>query len=150
MKKYTETKNRKPFDWFEALSKDCSKMTIKESERLANKAGEWITCASGNQCAIIPRDKDGEPLDKQLKSLGTQFYTEGIKHMHFRLEDAELIKSSSGNKDFFINQANVYRKKAIKYLGQIEKRSAYLIQQEIKKAKSTLSEFGYKVTKNKV
>lgn len=147
MKKYTETKGSKPFNWFEALSKDCSQMTIKESQKLANKAGGWISCATGNQCAIIPRDKDGEPLDKKLRSLGTQFYTEGVKYMHFRLEDAELIKSSSGNKDFFIKQANNYRKQAIKYLGQIEKRSAFLIHQEIEKAKHTLSEFGYKVTK---
>jgi hypothetical protein len=42
MKKYTETKNRKPFDWFEALSKDCSKMTVKESERLAELVHQEI------------------------------------------------------------------------------------------------------------
>jgi hypothetical protein len=53
----------------------------------------------------------------------------------------------SGNKKYFIDQANVYRQKAVRCLGQIEKRSAYLIQQEIEKAKITLSEFGYKVTK---
>lgn len=39
------------------------------------RAGSWVTCAVGNQCARLPRRDNGAPLDATLSALGMQFYT---------------------------------------------------------------------------
>ena len=67
-KKYSEDKGKEAFDWKKALSaKEISDQTWDE---LVKKAGDWVTCACGNQCAIIPRYDDGSPKDKILYVLG--------------------------------------------------------------------------------
>lgn len=98
MKTYSELKRNKPFNWFEALSKE--DISDKEWVNLYHKAQFWVTCACGNQCAIIPRDNDGEPIDRKLTELGMQFY--------------ELIRFRE-------------REKALKVLNKIERRSNQLI-----------------------
>ena len=69
IKTYSEERGKKAFDWNKALSKKrISKETWKE---LQKKASDWVTCACGNQCAIIPRWYNGAPLDDVLTELGS-------------------------------------------------------------------------------
>lgn len=71
MKTYSETEQAGTFDWFEFLTKDT--FTPNEIEEAASKAGSWVTCACGNQCDVIPRNRWGEPCDFDLKILGSDF-----------------------------------------------------------------------------
>lgn len=71
-------------------------------EDLSIAAGNWVSCACGNTCAIITRDNDGAPKDEELRHLGMRFYEAIVR------ED---------------------RLKSKKILKDIEKRSTYLIQQ---------------------
>ena len=40
---------------------------------LFDSASNWVTCAVGNQCSVIPRHGNGYPLDKELYDLGISF-----------------------------------------------------------------------------
>ena len=70
MKSYSETYNKKPINWFVELNKS---LTYDEFIDLYELSKSWITCACGNQCSIIPRYDDGQPLDKELSELGVEF-----------------------------------------------------------------------------
>jgi hypothetical protein len=71
MKTYSEVNGQAKFNWREALSA----ATINWSD-LTNRAGGWVTCACGNQCSIIERRFDGQPVDVILSRLsgGYGFY----------------------------------------------------------------------------
>lgn len=77
-KTYSETQGVPSFDWWKALNNPESHGTYN----MAMRAKSWVTCACGNQCAIIPRHEgqrsmfwmDGEPLDVKLSDLGVEFY----------------------------------------------------------------------------
>lgn len=69
MTTYTETQGHAPFDWRHALTNP----RLFPHEVLCLRAREWVTCATGNQCADIPRDYNGAPIDDELRSLGRQF-----------------------------------------------------------------------------
>lgn len=72
MKTHAEAQGREPFDWNEFLNKK----EISESEWLEAKllAGNWVTCACGNLCDIIPRYRGiPAPRDGILLSLGNSF-----------------------------------------------------------------------------
>lgn len=98
MKTYAESKGYKPFDWNEFLNKE--NITEEEWDNSTKLAQDWVTCACGNQCDIIPRNDDGDPKDWELTTLGYAFF----KHIESRrIDDAKQI------------------------LKAIEKRSAYLI-----------------------
>jgi hypothetical protein len=73
-------------------------------------AGNWVSCACGNQCSIIPRreDGDGYPLDRELKNLGMSFY--------YAVREREV-------------------KRSLEVLNQIETRSAQLIKEILDKKK---------------
>ena len=143
MKKYTETKSKAPFDWFKALSKDCKDMNEKEVKELANKSRDWVTCACGNQCAIIPRGEEGIPVDKKLHTLGSNFHGSGIS----RMENAMYNYFDEHENKKYLKQANTWRLKSIDTLTKIEARSKELIEDEVYKLKYLLEQFGYKVTK---
>lgn len=69
---YSESKGRSPFDWNAFLNR---KEITDEAWRSAEKlASDWVTCACGNQCDVIPRSVDGEPFDITLSSYGMEFY----------------------------------------------------------------------------
>jgi hypothetical protein len=126
MKIYSQVNKKKKFDWHKALSVDCNDMTDKYAQDLNVRSKSWVTCACGNQCAVIPRSNDGQPLDDMLEKLGAAFHNYGIGPMQFNI--------------FCDNQkaANEHRKIAISYLKKIEKRSAQLIAVERKKAEAVL------------
>ncbi len=118
-KTYSETRDEAPFDWHQALLFP----EKHDHERLGDMAASWVTCACGNQCAIIPRavagiEKtyvrtmmcDGEPIDGILSALGFEF-ADAVQNMEW------------GN--------------AERILFSIEARSAILIAEELAKLNTT-------------
>jgi hypothetical protein len=72
MKTYSETQGKKFFDWNAFLENPPKKETL--SHRYAiDLSGQWVTCACGNLCDIIPRGSFGTPLDNELQRLGFMF-----------------------------------------------------------------------------
>ncbi len=68
---YTDQLEKKAFDWNAFLDK--KDITEEEWHDAHHLSTCWITCACGNQCASIPRDHEGAPIDSVLKSLGNRF-----------------------------------------------------------------------------
>jgi hypothetical protein len=107
MKTYAEGQGKEPFDWSRVIDRAIKQEpSDKRWSELADAAGNWVTCACGAQCSILPRDHNGYPLDSILEQLGT---------------------------DFFIDVDNREWKSAKKTLDQIEARSAILIAEELAK-----------------
>lgn len=76
MKTYAEANKRKPFNWERFLSR--KNITEREWADAGELSSDWVTCACGNQCNIIPRYDntnwyDGAPKDAILMRLGAQF-----------------------------------------------------------------------------
>ena len=121
MKTYAQKRKRKPFDWNVFLKNAIAgKITEAEEKKAEVLAGDWVTCACGNQCSVLGRGDEGEPKDDILYVLGLDFY-DHIEGQEYKLAKATLAK--------------------------IEKRSAALIDAEIKKHKNDLSDFGYSIVK---
>lgn len=91
MKTYSEKQGNKPFNWREALMDPGA-----DSFKLSKLAKSWITCACGNQCNIIPRDKHGIPEDRLLADLGSIF-TSCIRRGNYKeaLKTLTLIEARS-------------------------------------------------------
>lgn len=106
MKKYIETKGIKPFNWFKALTAD--KISDKKWEQYESLAGDWVTCACGNQCDIIPRNIEGTPSDNILRKLG------GVDGFYGAVSEKD-------------------KESALHFLEAIEHRSRYLIKKELEK-----------------
>lgn len=69
---YIEEHNQEPFDWNVFLAQDnIAEDAWKDAYELAS---DWVTCACGNQCAVLPRNNYGEPRDLVLLRLGNDFY----------------------------------------------------------------------------
>lgn len=71
MRTYAESKGKKPFNWFEFLER--KDITDSEWVDAYTLSTNWITCACGNQCDVIPRDWVGAPIDSYLRVLGNDF-----------------------------------------------------------------------------
>ena len=70
---YSQHKTGDVFDWNAFLaSTDHDTDAWNEAYEYS---GSWVTCACGNQCAVLPRDSEGEPCDKLLSKLGFDFHT---------------------------------------------------------------------------
>lgn len=104
-KTFSETVGLAPFDWRKELLAQQDGKGTKNKYWLYKRASAWITCACGNQCAIIPRI-DGVPKDSLLRGLGACFYVDIIAEQW---------------------------SKALTTLDQIESRAAILIAQELQK-----------------
>jgi hypothetical protein len=107
MQTYAETKGEQPINWWVRLeelrkikekldSKDLdddldymmmgikpdslSKREMEIYTESNKQAASWTTCACGNQCSIIPRNRvgafSGAPKDDILRGLGTDFYSD--------------------------------------------------------------------------
>ena len=76
---YTEKNNEESFDWNAFLNK--KEITQNEWEYASLISSQWVTCACGNQCDLIPRyqhnessfDSKGTPKDNILRALGLEF-----------------------------------------------------------------------------
>ena len=79
--KYSEANAKWVYDWptiiddLEAGLYDKKKMT-----ECLDAAIDWVTCAVGNQCDLLPRDVSGAPIDPLQIILGINFsaYIDGI------------------------------------------------------------------------
>jgi hypothetical protein len=97
MKKYCETKNVEPFDWNKFIDDAIkTKVSLEQYEHARYLSLQWVTCAVGNQCSIIPRRtkgeiikrttngydiehmnltyNEGQPIDDELNELGLTFH----------------------------------------------------------------------------
>lgn len=109
LKTYTESKKKKPFDWNKFLNK--VKYSRKELDEAYASSGDWVTCACGTQCSIIPRWEEGTPKDSYLKNFGYTF-SSYIYHMsQFKQdnpafgkakEDAKLILELIENRSKYL------------------------------------------------
>ena len=77
---YAETQGEPAFDWNKFLV-TAHLHSNHDWESAKELAGDWVTCATGNQCDLIPRhEKNGlfyrrhEPKDTQLAELGIKFF----------------------------------------------------------------------------
>lgn len=73
MEMYAASVGAKQFDWNAFLHKNI--YTQEELDEAYELASNWPTCAVGNTCSIIPRNKTGSPKDIELLALGTNFFT---------------------------------------------------------------------------
>ena len=102
---YTEKNNEEPFDWNAFLNK--KEITQEEWENASELSADWVTCACGNQCDLIPRyikkntvDVGGRPNDDILSHWGLEF------NDSIQCQEVEL---------------------SIFFLAKIEQRSAYIL-----------------------
>ena len=114
---YAEYCGEKPIDWYKEL-----KEVKPDTNRLCDlsaMADNWITCACGNACKVIPRNfkENDRPDDPELANLGIDF-------AHY----LTLMDQEDEEKEF-----EQYRAAAIKVLDQIEARSATLVNEIMKK-----------------
>lgn len=81
-KTYSEQKSAPIIDWNRIISDlksgKIQKRTVtghrtEEFTLIMTNARSWVTCACGNQCAIIPRTPAGRPLDPWLAAAGNYF-----------------------------------------------------------------------------
>ena len=100
MKTYSEANGKPNINWFEELNKENI-----DWKNLEDLSCEWVTCACGNQCSIIPRDFRGAPLDEELSKLGFQFNEDiearrremALEKLHaIEHRSAEVIKQLEG------------------------------------------------------
>lgn len=102
-KTYCETRGEKPFDWNRELDElIAGRSGSLTDDRRLDMAFHWVTCACGNQCAIIPRlsieHNPGAPEDNQLAHLGMRFHDDitcrawlGAKQTLARIEARSAI-----------------------------------------------------------
>ncbi|MFT5347790.1 MAG: hypothetical protein ACI9M3_000824 [Bacteroidia bacterium] len=99
---YTESKNKTPYDWNEFL--DQKEITEKEWDKAKDLAGEWVMCACGSQCDVIPRWPAGGPKDELLYNLGMKFaYAIDNKNIQYAKETLQKIEVRSSE---LINEIN--------------------------------------------
>lgn len=95
MKTYAESKTRRAFDWNTAL-RNAIDGSQEDRYKMTTLAANWITCACGNLCSVIPRDHHGAPLDKDLRELGAAFYNRvGAGDYETALETLQYIEARS-------------------------------------------------------
>lgn len=113
---YAASRRYRSFDWNAFLRRKTH--TTASLRRASLLASEWVTCACGNQCRVIPRCGDGEPIDQRLSDLGMTFY---------RWIDEMSVSTGSDR--------TAAQRKARTTLGRIERRARVLIRQ-MEKAQS--------------
>lgn len=108
-KTYAEVRIRETTNWPEVLQ---MKVPFRYNHdfneklcRLKILAGDWPTCACGNQCSVIPRNEIGEPKDELLFDLGMRFYNH-IADAYYDCEDGyykrlSIIDNLERAKDVF-------------------------------------------------
>lgn len=123
---YSETKNKKRFDWQAMLQKPCDELTVYEVKSMNSRAKSYITDAAGNQASIIPRHSDGRVIDNEMFELNNHFNSQ-IDAMTRNLLTVNYVPISESEKTDLIKMANNSRIEALKTLNKIEKHSIKLI-----------------------
>jgi hypothetical protein len=124
LKTYAESQQEPIFNWNDFLQRAVEdKLSEGEQENAKELAGDWVTCACGNQCSILDRHGDGEPTDTMLYHLGLEF----DNHIRFKEYDT-----------------------AIETLKQIEIRSTTLLQEKLEASIELIKGMGFEVTLKEV
>ena len=98
---YAEYVGAALFNWHEFLDNAPKDYDDERWQKAQSLSAQWVSCACGNQCAVLPRaEDDGEPADSNLAALGFVFYR--------LIRDREVLSAKV-------------------CLAQIEQRSAYLL-----------------------
>ncbi len=119
MKTYAEERGKKPMNWNKVLE---TPMTEENDwYQLYELSCDWATCAVGNQCVIIPRDKIGIPFDLELHMFGKFFTT--------YMGELSKWSSYSGDFNYKLNKFTMYIARAKEMLHNVELRSQELIQE---------------------
>lgn len=113
MQTYAEMNGENTFNWNEFLNRPKKEIFGYEWDDASSLASSWVTCACGNQCDILPRNREGAPTDGILSHLGIKF----------------MVKID-----------NRQRKKALEVLQKIEERSTLLIRELIQQDGQTPQE----------
>lgn len=125
--KYVEREKQEPLDWNLELSK--TEFTVAEIQELSKLAGNWVTCACGNLCEVIPRTEDGKPKDDQLRLLGTEFYGLVLEQEGHIREQQNIEDIRNDNKKYLASLYLLHE--AGKILARIEKRASEILDQMI-------------------
>ncbi len=122
---YTEAHSgRVPFDWNKFLRNVIRRKTRlpdEEYKQVFDLSSDWVTCACGTMCSIIPRGgrhNEDEPVDTALRDLGITFHK---------------------------NISNKQWTKAKATLAKIEARSATIINRELEIMRAKLDALGYEI-----
>ncbi|MFT5347789.1 MAG: hypothetical protein ACI9M3_000823 [Bacteroidia bacterium] len=99
---YTESKHNTPVDWNEFLNQ--KEIANGEWELASAFSADWVTCACGTQCGVIPRDRFGAPKDILLQDLGLEFYY-AIKYRNI-LGSKETLQKIELRSSELINEIN--------------------------------------------
>jgi hypothetical protein len=131
---YSQSSGSKPINWIIVLGylKTITLATYNRSEinNLKRLAGEWVTCACGNQCASLPRTETGSPKDAALRILGSFFYDHFINisnlayNMFCSINEQDMIESGHDYQEEILA--------AERTLQQIEERAAFLLAEQKK------------------
>jgi hypothetical protein len=98
---YTELiQDHEPFDWDEFLNRKA--IDWGEWKDAVDLAGEWVTCACGAQCSVIPRYDNGMPKDLFLECLGFQFW--GAIRDQNKEEAKDILRRIEIRSQFLIRQ----------------------------------------------
>jgi hypothetical protein len=99
---YTEKQYQTPFNWNKFINQ--KEITEKEWDKAKVLAGEWVMCACGTQCAVIPRYDSGGPKDILLYNLGMSFtYAIDTKNIPYAKDTLQGIEQRSSE---LINEIN--------------------------------------------
>ena len=103
-KTYAESQDQEKFDWNKFLDQESfSNLDWNYAEELAQ---EWVTCACGNQCSIIPRDSIGAPIDEGLADLGVDF-SDHIIQRNVELSKETLLKIEKRSAELILELQNL-------------------------------------------
>lgn len=83
------------FNWYTELDKAINEEPTEEKYLyLFKRSGDWVTCACGELCKALPKDRNGQPEDLQLYKMGVDF-TNCIlaKHWHQALGTLNQIEA---------------------------------------------------------
>lgn len=96
------------FDWFAFLNQDMELVSEDHLEEANALADNWVTCACGQLCKVLPRGIGNYPEDDKLYDLG----------MDFAHTMSEVLDTRS----------NIARNEAIEILKAIEARTTLLLE----------------------
>ena len=139
------TKKKTEINWYEVIKLSPEEFLEKDNIYI-DAADNWITCACGNLCDVIPRLDNGEPIDDELADLGVTFSNliSEVADIAYDIsiieEDHDAIYLKELKKEY-----KETMKKVAKTLNKIEKRAAKIIVQEERKAIKVLEKLGWSI-----
>jgi hypothetical protein len=97
------------FDWFAFLNQDIELVSEDYLDEAKSLADNWVTCACGQLCKVLPRGGGNYPTDEELYDLGMDF-----------ARKINNLEDTRQNED---------RLKALEILNKIEARTTLLLEQ---------------------